>query len=112
MNDLVRYRAMESLCRQSAVFRPLESWRLLAEAVLRTTGGTIQLIASDAIDKAPHLRGPSFWQAVDVHAGRAARRTQFVMWAVTSDCWNIAFRAVVMSAGVFAVKKKFGDAQP
>jgi hypothetical protein len=32
MQDLVRYRAMESLCRQSAVFRPLESWRLLAEA--------------------------------------------------------------------------------
>jgi hypothetical protein len=32
MDDLVRYRAMESLCRQSAVFRPLESWRLLAEA--------------------------------------------------------------------------------
>jgi len=29
---LDRYRAMESLCRQSAVFRPLESWRLLAEA--------------------------------------------------------------------------------
>jgi len=32
MNDLVRYRAMESLCRQSAVFHPLENWRLLAEA--------------------------------------------------------------------------------
>ena len=32
MNDLVRYRAMESLRRQSAVFHPLESWRLLAEA--------------------------------------------------------------------------------
>jgi len=32
MKDLVRYRAMESLCRQRAVFRPLESWRLLAEA--------------------------------------------------------------------------------
>jgi hypothetical protein len=32
MQDLVRYRAMESLCRQTAVFRPLESWRLLAEA--------------------------------------------------------------------------------
>jgi hypothetical protein len=32
MQDLVRYRAMESLCRQSAVFHPLESWRLLAEA--------------------------------------------------------------------------------
>ena len=32
MTNLVRYRAMESLCRQSAVFRPLESWRLLAEA--------------------------------------------------------------------------------
>jgi hypothetical protein len=37
---------------------------------------------------------------------------QFVMWAVFSDCWNMAFRAVVMSAGVLAVKKKFGDAQP
>ena len=34
MKDLVRYRAMESLCRQRAVFRPLESWRLLAEAAL------------------------------------------------------------------------------
>jgi hypothetical protein len=32
MDHLVRYRAMESLCRQKAVFRPLESWRLLAEA--------------------------------------------------------------------------------
>lgn len=32
MKDLVRYRAMESLCRQSAVFHPLESWRLLAAA--------------------------------------------------------------------------------
>jgi hypothetical protein len=32
MDNLVRYRAMESLCRQSAVFSPLESWRLLAEA--------------------------------------------------------------------------------
>jgi hypothetical protein len=32
MDNLVRYRAMESLCRQSAVFRPLDSWRLLAEA--------------------------------------------------------------------------------
>jgi hypothetical protein len=32
MNDLVRYRAMESLCRQAAVHHPLESWRMLAEA--------------------------------------------------------------------------------
>ena len=32
MKDIVRYRAMESLCRQRAVFHPLESWRLLAEA--------------------------------------------------------------------------------
>jgi hypothetical protein len=32
MKDVVRYRAMESLCRQSAVFHPLESWQLLAEA--------------------------------------------------------------------------------
>jgi hypothetical protein len=32
VDNLVRYRALESLCRQSAVFHPLESWRLLAEA--------------------------------------------------------------------------------
>jgi hypothetical protein len=32
MKDLARYRAMESLCRQSAVFNPLESWQLLAQA--------------------------------------------------------------------------------
>jgi len=32
MKDLTRYRAMESLCRQSAVFHPHDSWRLLAEA--------------------------------------------------------------------------------
>jgi hypothetical protein len=32
MNELVRYRTMESLCRQSAVFHPDESWRLLADA--------------------------------------------------------------------------------
>ena len=32
MNDLVRYRGMESLCRQAAVHHPLESWRMLAEA--------------------------------------------------------------------------------
>jgi hypothetical protein len=32
MQDLARYRAMESLCRQSAVFYPQESWRLLAQA--------------------------------------------------------------------------------
>jgi hypothetical protein len=32
MQNLARYRAMESLCRQSAVFNPLESWRLLAQA--------------------------------------------------------------------------------
>jgi hypothetical protein len=32
MQDLARYRAMESLCRQVAAFRPLENWRLLAEA--------------------------------------------------------------------------------
>ena len=32
MKNLVRYRAMESLCRQAAVHHPLESWRMLAEA--------------------------------------------------------------------------------
>jgi hypothetical protein len=30
--NLVHYRTMEALCRQNAVFRPLESWRLLAQA--------------------------------------------------------------------------------
>jgi hypothetical protein len=32
MKDLIRYRALESLCRQSAVFNPHDSWRLLAQA--------------------------------------------------------------------------------
>jgi hypothetical protein len=32
MKDAAYCRAMESLYRQSAVFRPLDSWRLLAEA--------------------------------------------------------------------------------
>jgi hypothetical protein len=32
MKDLIRYRALESLCRQSAVFHPHDSWRLLAQA--------------------------------------------------------------------------------
>ncbi len=32
MKDLARYRVMESLCRQGAVFRPHESWKLLAQA--------------------------------------------------------------------------------
>ena len=32
MNELVRCRAMESLCRQRATFYPEESWKWLAEA--------------------------------------------------------------------------------
>jgi hypothetical protein len=32
MKDAAYCRAMEALCRQSAVFRPLDSWRLLADA--------------------------------------------------------------------------------
>jgi hypothetical protein len=48
MRDLVRYRAMESLCRQSAVFHPLESWRLLAEAEMWHHKALDQM-ASDAL---------------------------------------------------------------
>lgn len=48
MKDLVRYRAMESLCRQSAVFHPLESWRLLAEAEMWHHKALDQM-ASDAL---------------------------------------------------------------
>src|SRR5258708_16558590 len=36
---------------------------------------------------------------------------QLVMWAVASALLNIKFSAVVMSAGLLAVKKKFRDAQ-
>lgn len=32
MNNVVRYRAMGSLCRQHAAYNPTESWKLLAEA--------------------------------------------------------------------------------
>jgi hypothetical protein len=54
MKDLIRYRAMESLCRQSAVFHPLESWRLLAEAEMWHHKALDQM-ASDALarDNAP-----------------------------------------------------------
>ncbi|SHL42128.1 hypothetical protein SAMN05444159_5860 [Bradyrhizobium lablabi] len=48
MKDLVRYRAMESLCRQSAVFHPLDSWRLLAEAEMWHHKALDQM-ASDAL---------------------------------------------------------------
>jgi hypothetical protein len=51
MKDLVRYRAMESLCRQSAVFHPLESWRLLAEAEMWHHKALDQM-ASDALESA------------------------------------------------------------
>ena len=51
MEDLVRYRAMESLCRQSAVFRPLESWRLLAEAEM-WHHKALQEIASRPLERA------------------------------------------------------------
>jgi hypothetical protein len=32
MEELLRCRAMESMCRQRAVFDPLRSWKYLAEA--------------------------------------------------------------------------------
>ena len=48
MKDLARYRAMESLCRQSAVFHPLESWRLLAEAEMWHHKAQEEEIASHA----------------------------------------------------------------
>ena len=32
MDNVVRYRAMGSLCRQHAAYNPSESWRLLAQA--------------------------------------------------------------------------------
>jgi len=51
MQDIVRYRAMESLCRQSAVFRPLESWRLLAEAEM-WHHKALQEIASRPLERA------------------------------------------------------------
>jgi hypothetical protein len=32
MKNVIRYRAMGSLCRQHAAYNPTESWRLLAQA--------------------------------------------------------------------------------
>ena len=32
MKDIVRYRALGSLCRQHAAYNPNESWKLLAQA--------------------------------------------------------------------------------
>jgi hypothetical protein len=50
MKDLVRYRAMESLCRQSAVFHPLDSWRLLAQAEM-WHHKALEEIASGALER-------------------------------------------------------------
>jgi len=68
MKDLARYRAMESLCRQSAVFNPLESWRLLAQAEMwhhkalqEIESGSLQYSAPPAAvlaGKGPRSRAP------------------------------------------------------
>jgi hypothetical protein len=69
MDNLIRYRAMESLCRQSAVFHPLDSWRLLAQAemwhhkaleeiaprsVERTVAPTVALARTESPSNAHH----------------------------------------------------------
>jgi hypothetical protein len=68
MRDFVRYRAMESLCRQSAVFHPLESWRLLAQAEMWHHK------AEDALerDNAPPNVAPARIEALG-NAGGASR---------------------------------------
>lgn len=57
MKDLVRYRAMESLCRQRAVFRPLESWRLLAEAEMWHHKAEDEMAARSMEREAPPTAG-------------------------------------------------------
>ena len=55
MSNLVRYRAMESLCRQKAVFRPHESWQLLAEAEMWHHKAQEEMVR----EMASHLRAHS-----------------------------------------------------
>jgi hypothetical protein len=69
MNDLVRYRAMESLCRQSAVFRPDESWRLLAEAEMwhhKAEAVASRMTEASGMMEAPHTAERGFALLADV----------------------------------------------
>ena len=68
MQNLDRYRAMESLCRQSAVFRPLESWRLLAEAEMWHHKALEEISRYDE-------RGPAwYWQGTRVDSCTSVSR--------------------------------------
>ena len=69
MKDLVRFRAMESLCRQSAVFHPHESWRLLAEAEMWHHKAQEAREHEDAAPKAVLARTELLGKAAD--AGRS-----------------------------------------
>ena len=71
MQDLVRYRAMESFCRQKAVLRPGESWRLLAEAEMWHHKALEEI---DSVALAPGASaGESVLQAAKLRAGDATR---------------------------------------
>ena len=59
MSGLARYRAMESLCRQSAVFYPLESWRLLAEAEMWHHKAQEEMAQEEMAQMTSRLRGRS-----------------------------------------------------
>ena len=70
MQDLDRYLAMESLCRQSAVFHPLESWRLLAEAEM-WHHKALEEIASRSLPPAIRARPESLADSTDGSRGSA-----------------------------------------
>ena len=73
MKDLARYRAMESLCRQSAVFHPLESWRLLAQAEMWHHKAEDEIAARSAECNALAPVG-AFLQAAALPRGREESR--------------------------------------
>ena len=73
MKDLVRYRAMESLCRQSAVFHPHESWRLLAQAEMWHHKAEDELAARSVRRDVAAPAGALVWTESHGHAGGASQ---------------------------------------
>jgi hypothetical protein len=98
-----------TMCNYQAFFSrdwPRESKDLkkVLFGVRSATAADRQSLAGGPREREPGMKVPA------ASAGPSGR-LQFVMCAVTSALLNILFKASVMSAGVLAVKKKFGDAQ-
>ena len=65
MDNVRRYRALASLCRQQAAYRPLQSWELLGQAEHFEYLAEVELKAHFDACNAPHDEGaaaPATWE--------------------------------------------------